>query len=48
MDGIRLDNPGGNSKVFSFVTTECEALGLIENIMLGVADSYKLKKNGIN
>ena len=42
-DGIRLDNPDGNSKVFSFGTTEGGTLGLIDNTMLGVADYSKLE-----
>ena len=33
----------GNSKGFSFETTEGETLGLIDNTMLGVADYSKLE-----
>ena len=42
-DGIRVDNPDGNSKGFSFGTAEGETLGHINNTMLGVSDSYKLE-----
>ena len=43
-DAIRVDNPDGNCKVFSFGTTEGGKLGPIYNTMLGVADSSKLEK----
>ena len=43
-DGIRVDNPDGNSKGFLFGTAEGETLGLIDNTMLGVADYSKLEK----
>ena len=43
-DGIRVDNPDGNSKVFLFLTSEGEPLGLIGNTMLCVANSSKLGK----
>ena len=42
--GIRVDNSDGNSKVFSFGTTEGETFGLIYNTMLSVTDSSKLEK----
>ena len=43
-DGIRVEKPDGKSKGFSFGTAEGETLGLIDNTMLGVADSSKLEK----
>ena len=41
---IRVDNPDGDSKIFSVGTSDCEPLGIIENKMLGIADSLKLGK----
>ena len=42
-DGKIVDKLDGNSKGFSFETTEGETLGLIDNTMLGVADYSKLE-----
>ena len=47
-EGIRVENPNGNTQMFLVGTSEVETLGLIDNTMLGVADSSKLGKIGIN
>ena len=43
-EGIRVDNPDGNSKIFPVGTSDDEPLGLIDNTMLGISDSSKLGK----
>ena len=43
-EGIRVDNPDGNSKIFPVGTSDGEPLGLIDNTMLGIADCSKLGK----
>ena len=42
--GITIENPDRNSKVFSFGTSEVRTLSLIDNKMIGVADSSILGK----
>ena len=43
-EGIRVDNPDRNSKIFPVGTSDGELLGLIDNIILGIADYSKLAK----
>ena len=43
-EGIRVDNPDGNYKIFPVGTSDGEPLGLIDNTMLGIYDYSKLRK----
>ena len=43
-EGIRVDNPDGNSKMFPVGTSDGATLGLINNKMLGISDSSKLAR----
>ena len=43
-EGIRVDNPDVNSKIFPVVTSDGEPIGLIDKTMLGIDDSSQLGK----
>ena len=42
-DGRRLDKYDGNSEVITVGTSDGETLGLIDNTLLGVSNSSKLR-----